>query len=126
MRALHLLAGAAVRDAAVQPGRYGGTLVRPVSEPVTDSTVHDRRGPRMGPLLLVASYVVAGRLGLATAFVHASATAVWPPAGIALAGLLLLGRSAWPAVLAGAWLVNVWSGSPAALAAGIAVGNTAE
>ena len=35
--------------------------------------------------VLAALYFVAGKLGLTLAFVNASATAVWPPAGIALA-----------------------------------------
>ena len=37
-------------------------------------------------------YFAAGKLGLAFAIVHANATAVWPPTGIALAAMLLLGR----------------------------------
>lgn len=36
-------------------------------------------------------YILSGKLGLRLAFVNASATAVWPPTGIALAALLLLG-----------------------------------
>jgi len=40
-------------------------------------------------------------------FVHPSASAVWPPAGIALAALLWFGRGLWPGVMAGAFLVNV-------------------
>ena len=38
---------------------------------------------------LTGLYFVAGKLGLSLAFVHASATAVWPPTGIALAALRL-------------------------------------
>jgi hypothetical protein len=40
---------------------------------------------------LAVVYFAAGRLGLSLAFVNASATAtaVWPPTGIALAALLL-------------------------------------
>jgi len=41
--------------------------------------------------LLASVYVLAGKLGLTLAYVNASATAVWPPAGIALAALLVLG-----------------------------------
>ena len=52
-------------------------------------------------------YFVAGKLGLAFASVHANATAVWPPAGIALVAVLLLGRGIWPVVFAGAFFVNV-------------------
>ena len=57
--------------------------------------------------LLTLVYFVAGKLGLLLAFVHASATAVWPPTGIALTAFLLLGSRVWPAILLGAFLVNV-------------------
>lgn len=77
-------------------------------------------------LALTAVYLAAGKLGLSLALVHASASAVWPPTGIALAAFLMLGRSVWPAILAGAFLVNVTTeGSPATSLA-IAVGNTLE
>ena len=49
-------------------------------------------------LVLAGVYFVAGKLGLRLAFVHASATAVWPPTGIGLAAFLLLGRQIWPGV----------------------------
>ena len=75
---------------------------------------------------LTAVYFVAGKLGLHLAFVHPSATAVWPPTGIALAALLLLGRWAWPAVLAGAFLVNVTTAGGPLVSLGIAAGNTLE
>ena len=75
---------------------------------------------------LGACYVVAGKLGLRLAFVHASATAVWPPAGIALAALLILGARAWPAIFAGAFLVNVTTAGSIATSIGIAAGNTLE
>lgn len=77
-------------------------------------------------LLLVVVYFVAGKLGLAMAFVHASASAVWPPTGIALAALLLRGKSLWPAVLVGAFLVNATTAGSLATSAGIAAGNTLE
>ena len=65
-------------------------------------------GPSAARLLaLTAVYVAAGKLGLSLALVHASASPVWPPTGIALAAFLLLGRSVWPAIFAGAFLVNV-------------------
>src|SRR5881392_4033255 len=56
---------------------------------------------------LAAVYFAAGKLGLKLAFVNASASAVWPCTGIALAAFLLLGYRVWPAILAGAFLVNL-------------------
>ncbi|HUL02048.1 MAG TPA: MASE1 domain-containing protein [Gemmatimonadales bacterium] len=75
---------------------------------------------------LTAVYAVAGKVGLTLAVVHASATAVWPPTGIALAALLILGRNAWPAIFLGAFLVNVSTAGNAITSAGIALGNTLE
>ena len=75
---------------------------------------------------LAAVYVVAGKLGLTLAFVHASATAVWPPTGIALAALLIFGLDAWPAIFLGAFLVNITTVGTAVSSAGIATGNTLE
>ena len=77
-------------------------------------------------LLVCAVYFTAAKLGLLLAVVHASATAVWPPTGIALASLLLLGDGAWPAVAMGAFLANVTTHGTAATCAGIATGNTLE
>src|SRR6266850_1724362 len=60
------------------------------------------RAARLGVALGVGVvYFFAGKLGLAFAIVHANATAVWPPTGIALAAVLLLGRGIWPVIFAG-------------------------
>src|SRR5712692_11216248 len=63
--------------------------------------------PAIGALALI--YFVAGKLSLQLAFVNASASPVWPPAGIALAALLLLGYRVWPAIFIGAFFVNFWT-----------------
>ncbi len=80
------------------------------------------------PLLaaLTAVYFLAAKLGLKLAFVHASATAVWPCTGIALAAFLILGYRMWPAILAGALLVNLTTAGSAVTSVGIAIGNTLE
>jgi integral membrane sensor domain MASE1 len=57
--------------------------------------------------ILAVIYFIAGKLGLMLASLQASASPVWPPAGIALAALLLLGYRAWPAIFVGAFLVLV-------------------
>src|SRR5213076_508650 len=74
--------------------------------------------------VLAGVYFVAGKLGLTLAFVHASATAVWPPTGIALAAALLLGYRVWPALFVGAFLVNVTTEGSVWTSLGIASGNT--
>jgi diguanylate cyclase (GGDEF)-like protein len=75
---------------------------------------------------LAAIYFVAGKLGLQLAFLHASASPVWPAAGIALVAVLLLGPTAWPAIFVGAFLVSLTTAGTVATSAGIALGNTAE
>jgi integral membrane sensor domain MASE1 len=76
--------------------------------------------------VLAAVYFAAGKLGLKLAFVNASATAVWPCTGIALAAFLILGYRVWPAILAGAFLVNQTTAGSVATSLGISVGNTLE
>ena len=80
--------------------------------------------PALAGVTLV--YLVAGKVGLSLAFVHASATAVWPPTGIALAALLLYGYHLWPAIFVGAFLVNVTTSGAVPSSLGIATGNTLE
>src|SRR3989442_66055 len=82
---------------------------------------------RLGLLAaLAAGYFVAGKLGLEVAYVHPSATAVWPPTGLTLAALLLAGYDVWPAILLGAFLVNITTAGSVATSAAIAVGNTLQ
>jgi signal transduction histidine kinase len=54
------------------------------------------------------------------------AALVWPPTGIALAALVLVGYRLWPGVALGAFVVNAWIGAPVLVALGISVGNTLE
>ncbi|PYP01392.1 MAG: hypothetical protein DMD57_13970 [Gemmatimonadetes bacterium] len=76
--------------------------------------------------LLAALYFVAAKLGLLAAVAQAVVSSAWPPAGLALAALLLLGVRYWPGIAIGAFLVNASAGVPLAGAAGIGVGNTLE
>src|SRR5216683_2313337 len=75
---------------------------------------------------LTGTYFVAGKLGLKLASVHASATAVWPCTGIALAAFLILGYRVWPVILTGAFLVNLTTAGSVATSIAIAAGNTLE
>ncbi len=75
---------------------------------------------------LFAIYFVAGKLALKLAFVNASATAFWPPTGIALAAFIVLGYRIWPGILLGAFLVNLTTAGSIGTSIGIAVGNTLE
>src|SRR5207245_1596328 len=55
---------------------------------------------------------------------HGQVTPVWPPTGIALVAILVLGWRVWPAVFAGALAVNLPLGPSPFGAALIATGNT--
>ncbi len=76
-------------------------------------------------ILVALCYFLAGKLGLSFAFVNESATAIWPPTGIAIASLLLFGYRVWPAIFIGAFLTNLAT-SPVEISLGIALGNTLE
>jgi signal transduction histidine kinase/CheY-like chemotaxis protein len=75
---------------------------------------------------LAAAYFVAGKFGLSLAFVNTSTTAVWPPTGISLAALLLLGLRVWPGVFLGAYITNLTTTGDPVSSGGIALGNTLE
>jgi signal transduction histidine kinase/ActR/RegA family two-component response regulator len=75
---------------------------------------------------LTVLYFLAGKLGLRLASFHASASPVWPPAGIALAALLLFGYGSWPAIFLGAFLVNMTTLGSVVTSLAIGAGNTLE
>ncbi len=92
-----------------------------------ESLLGSRSIRRVGEMaLLAATYFVAVRLGLLLAFVDASATAVWPASGIAVAAFLIMGYRVWPAILGAAFLANVLTAGSVTTSIGIAVGNTLE
>jgi signal transduction histidine kinase len=75
---------------------------------------------------VAALYFLGGRLGLWLAFGHGSVSPVWPPTGIALATLIVLGPRYWPGVAIGAFAVNVLTPAPLGAVLGITAGNTLE
>jgi PAS domain S-box-containing protein len=72
-----------------------------------------------------AAYLLAGEIGLTVPFTSGNVSPLWPPAGVALAAMLLFGYHIWPAVALAAFTVNFLTGIPHLAAAGIAFGNTA-
>jgi PAS domain S-box-containing protein len=77
-------------------------------------------------LSLAGIYFLAGKAGLSLAIVHPSASAIWPPSGIALAVLLLWGYRLWPGIFLGAFLVNITTRGDLLTTLAIASGNTLE
>ena len=77
-------------------------------------------------LAVAAVYFAAAKIGLSFAYINASVSPVWPPTGVAVAAVLLLGYRIWPGIFFGAFLVNLVTPLPPETALAIAVGNTAE
>jgi len=59
-------------------------------------------------LALAVAYLVFGKLSLLLAIPPGFATAVWPPAGVALAALMICGTRVWPGIWLGSFLLNSW------------------
>ena len=77
-------------------------------------------------ILLTIAYFVVAQLGLRYASIGPSISPVWPPTGVAIAALMLLGLRYWPAILVGAFLANATTHISIYAAFGIACGNAAE
>lgn len=76
-------------------------------------------------VLLIAIYFLGGLLGKKASFLSGTVALVWPPAGIALAAILLFGYRFWPGVALGAVLFSCMDGTPLGFfTLGTAVGNT--
>jgi hypothetical protein len=67
-----------------------------------------RTRPLLYAGILALTYFVTGKLAASIlGLVKAEASPVWPPAGIALAALLLQGRRMWPGIALGSVLLNL-------------------
>ncbi|MEX0733911.1 MAG: MASE1 domain-containing protein [Steroidobacteraceae bacterium] len=105
---------------------------RPRAASQADSLFTDRL---VRIFILAAGYCLTGIVGLTLAVPPGYATAVWPPSGIALAGVLMWGPRVWPGIWLGSFLVNVMIAltgnteptvASALVAASIGVGSTLQ
>jgi two-component sensor histidine kinase len=95
--------------------------------PAAISAAAGRHGWKLALMAgLCVAYFLLAKAGLALASIHPSATPVWPPTGLAIAALLLLGPEAAPAVFLGAWLANQTTTGDLASSLAIGLGNTLE
>ena len=86
-----------------------------------------RTGPgrRLAVLaLLVVAGFATGKIGLLVPLVQQRVTMLWPPAGIALAAVLLGGEWVWPGIAVASLLVSLSTHTPPVAAVVIAAGNT--
>lgn len=74
--------------------------------------------------LLAALYFLAGRIGFMVSAVDPIVSSVWPPSGIALAAMLLMGTRFWPGITIGAFILNATGTIGPLSALVIAGGNT--
>jgi signal transduction histidine kinase len=70
-------------------------------------------------------YYGAARAGLHLAYLHGSVTALWPPVGVGMAALVILGPRVWPGIVIGDLLVADFS-TPWGTVLGQTLGNTLE
>ena len=114
------LAGA-IRDGRVKLAALHIPRPRSGDTEHTDVSLH-----LPGMVGLAISYVVLDKLGQAVALLNPSAIPVWPPSGLALAAVLLWGRTLWPALFVAALTGYVSTTGSLSTAAAIAIGNTLE
>jgi integral membrane sensor domain MASE1 len=103
-----------------------GLTVKQVRRHLKNTTPTDYRSYLVKVGLLALIYVVTAKLGLSLAYSTQQVTTVWPPTGIALASLLLLGYRYWPGIFFGAFVANAFTDETLLVASGIAIGNTLE
>ncbi|ATW52006.1 MASE1 domain-containing protein [Streptomyces peucetius] len=88
-------------------------------------TVIGRYGSAALRILAVAAlYYGAARVGLLQQLVRDQVTPLWPPTGVAMAALLVMGLRVWPGIAIGAFLANVFLGPSVISVLAITAGNT--
>lgn len=75
-------------------------------------------------LLVAAVYFAVAKVGLSFADDNEIVSAVWPPSGVGLAAVFMLGYRVLPGVAVAALVSNLTDGSALGVSAGIALGNT--
>jgi signal transduction histidine kinase len=73
---------------------------------------------------LALAYFLTARVGEMFTSYSSFVSPLWPPAGVAVAGLLLLGGEAWPAITVGGFLLKVTNGDVNAATPGILCAQT--
>jgi diguanylate cyclase (GGDEF)-like protein/PAS domain S-box-containing protein len=88
--------------------------------------MHNRRSRLLVYLTLATIYVVAAKFGFTMAIAAEQVTLVWPPTGLSLAALVVIGSDVWPGIFLGAFVANLTSHEPVLVALAVAGGNTFE
>lgn len=91
------------------------SIANNTSMPVNNSTLtpETSRHNYLSTVLLIIAiacfYFLFGLLGLELAIPPSQAGALWPPAGIALASMLLYGPRIWPGIFIGNFCISAWA-----------------
>ncbi|MBL0956248.1 MAG: SpoIIE family protein phosphatase [Leptospira sp.] len=86
-------------------------------------TVHTTRILLWTPIILIG-YFISAQIGFNIAFLNSQVSPVWPPEGVGLSSLLLLGPAALPGIYLGATLANFYNNPHFQTAFIIGIGNT--
>src|SRR5215218_9873476 len=73
--------------------------------------------------IVAGAYYLSGRIGLELAYLDGAVAALWPPAGLGLAVLVLVGVRVWPGIVVGDLLLADFS-TPLGTVLAQTVGNT--
>ena len=103
------------------------TVGRTLLSRLKTSAAFPRSGKDLALLALVAgAYFLAGILGLKITVLHPPVSPVWPPVGVGLAALILLGYRVWPAIFLASFLVCEAGHTPVKAALAISIANLLE
>jgi PAS domain S-box-containing protein len=75
-------------------------------------------------LFVVSGMFLAGQLGLRITDLHPPVSPVWPPTGVAIAALILLGYRIWPELLVASFLICESASTPLKASVAISIGET--
>ncbi len=77
--------------------------------------------------VIAIAYFALAKVGLSLAIIHTNVSPVWPPTGLAIAAVVILGYRVWPGILLGALAANAYlTPAPLLTDVAISIGNTVE
>jgi hypothetical protein len=115
--------GTGMESISVASGRYEARLERLRTWRLTDPGRLVAYAAGVG--LLAGLYYGAGRIGLELAYLDGAVAALWPPAGLGLAALVIFGLRYWPGIVIGDILLGDFS-TPIGTVLGQTAGNTSR
>jgi PAS domain S-box-containing protein len=116
---------ASAADNSKVPQRRSPARTKLMSDTRPWFTLRTSGAPQVATHLAVATaYALAALLAFQVGSARMIVASVWPPAGLALAVLLLFGPRWWPGILLGAVVANLMRGVSLPAAVAISVGNT--